>query len=120
MSERTKCYRLQVADSLYRFIEEEALPGTGIDSDTFWRGFDSIVHEMGPKNRALLAERERLQEELDNWHRLNPGPVKDMSAYKAFLNDIGIWCRFPPTSESIRKISIPKFPHREALNWSFP
>lgn len=89
MSERTKCYRLQVADSLYRFIEEEALPGTGIDSDTFWRGFDAIVHEMGPKNRALLAERERLQEELDNWHRLNPGPVKDMSAYKAFLNEIG-------------------------------
>lgn len=58
MTERKKCYRLQVAENLYRFIEEEALPGTGIDSDSFWRGFDAIVDEMSPKNRALLAERE--------------------------------------------------------------
>lgn len=89
MTERKKCYRLQVAENLYRFIEEEALPGTGIDSDSFWRGFDAIVAEMTPKNRALLAERERLQEELDCWHRLNPGPIKDMKAYKQFLSDIG-------------------------------
>ena len=49
MTERKKCYRLQVAENLYRFIEEEALPGTGIDSDSFWRGFDAIVDEMSPK-----------------------------------------------------------------------
>ena len=89
MTERKKCYRLQVAENLYRFIEEEALPGTGIDSDTFWRGFDAIVEEMTPKNRDLLAERESLQEEVDCWHRLNPGPVKDMIAYKQFLKEIG-------------------------------
>ena len=89
MTERRKCYRLQVAENLYRFIEEEALPGTGIDSDTFWRGFDAIVDEMTQKNRDLLAERASLQEEVDCWHRLNPGPVKDMNAYKQFLKEIG-------------------------------
>lgn len=89
MTERKKCYRLQVAENLYRFIEEEALPGTGIDSDTFWRGFDAIVDEMTQKNRDLLAERASLQEEVDCWHRLNPGPVKDMNAYKQFLKEIG-------------------------------
>ena len=99
MTERRKCYRLQVAENLYRFIEQEALPGTGIDSDTFWRGFDAIVHEMSPKNRALLNERERLQEELDSWHRLNPGPVRDMQAYKAFLKEIGY---LTPVPEQVR------------------
>ena len=71
MTERKQCYRLQVAEPLYRFIEEEALPGTGIKSDDFWRGFDAIVHDLTPINADLLAERARLQEELDNWHRLN-------------------------------------------------
>lgn len=89
MTERKQCYRLQVAEPLYRFIEEEALPGTGIKSDDFWRGFDAIVHDLTPINVELLAERARLQEELDNWHRLNPGPVADMEAYKAFLRKIG-------------------------------
>ncbi len=99
MTERKKCYRLQVAENLYRFIEEEALPGTGLDSDSFWRGFDAIVDEMTPKNRALLAERERLQEELDSWHRLNPGPIGDMKAYKQFLNSIGY---LTPVPENVR------------------
>ena len=99
MTERKKCYRLQVAENLYRFIEEEALPGTGIDSDSFWRGFDAIVDEMSPKNRALLAERESLQEELDCWHCLNPGPVRDMAAYKQFLSDIGY---LVPVPENVR------------------
>lgn len=89
MTERKNVYRLQVAENLYRFIEDEALPGTGIDSDHFWRGFDAIVNEMTPKNRALLVEREELQQHLDCWHLLNPGPIKDMKAYKQFLSDIG-------------------------------
>jgi len=52
------------------------LPVTGIDSNAFWRGFDAIVHDLAPKNAALLAERDRLQSELDRWHRKHPGPVK--------------------------------------------
>ncbi|HEX3380919.1 MAG TPA: malate synthase G [Paraburkholderia sp.] len=80
---------LQVAANLDQFVEAEALPGTGIDSAAFWSGFDALVHELAPKNRALLAERERLQTELDNWHRSNPGPVRDLRAYRAFLEGIG-------------------------------
>ncbi|MFM0593532.1 malate synthase G [Paraburkholderia dilworthii] len=80
---------LQVAANLDQFVETEALPGTGIDSPAFWSGFDALVHELAPKNRALLAERDRLQTELDGWHRANPGPVRDLRAYRAFLEGIG-------------------------------
>ncbi|BDD91843.1 malate synthase G [Pandoraea sp. NE5] len=80
---------LTVADNLIAFIEKEALPGTGVDVDAFWKGFDAIVHDLGPKNRALLAERDRLQSELDTWHRANPGPIADAAAYRAFLEKIG-------------------------------
>jgi len=80
---------LQVAANLDQFVETEALPGTGIDSAAFWSGFDALVHELAPRNRALLAERDRLQTELDNWHRANLGPVRDLRAYRAFLEGIG-------------------------------
>ncbi len=89
MSARTACHRLQVATPLYRFIEDEVLPGTGIGSAQFWAGFDAIAHELAPKNQALLAERERLQTELDAWHSAHPGPVRDMAAYQDFLRRIG-------------------------------
>ncbi|HJV51617.1 MAG TPA: hypothetical protein VJ652_09165, partial [Noviherbaspirillum sp.] len=72
MTARTTVHRLQVATQLHRFIEDNVLPGTGIDSATFWQGFDAIAHELAPKNAALLAERDRLQAELDKWHKANP------------------------------------------------
>ena len=86
---RTRCGRLQVATNLYRFIEDKVLPGTGVSSATFWQGFDTLAHDLGPKNAALLAERDRLQLELDAWHKANPGPIADMPKYKAFLQQIG-------------------------------
>jgi len=89
MTARTTCHGLQVATNLYRFIEDKVLPGIGIDSATFWKGFDAIVHKLAPKNDALLAERNRLQAELDNWHRAHPGPITDMAAYREFLQSIG-------------------------------
>ena len=89
MTQRTKAHRLQVATPLYRFIEDKVLPGTGLSSADFWKGFDAIAHELGPKNAALLAERDRLQLELDAWHKANPGPIKNMKAYRAFLEKIG-------------------------------
>ncbi|OUM38827.1 malate synthase G [Pseudomonas putida] len=79
----------QVAPTLQRFIEDEVLPGTGIEAATFWQGFSTLVHDLAPQNRALLAERERLQTELDNWHRQHPGPIRDMAAYQHFLQGIG-------------------------------
>ena len=89
MTARITCHRLHVAASMYRFIEDEVLPGTGIDSPVFWKGFDAIVNDLAPKNIALLAERDRLQAELDAWHKAHPGPITNMSAYRAFLEKIG-------------------------------
>ncbi|MGZ5180410.1 MAG: malate synthase G, partial [Ramlibacter sp.] len=89
MTARTSVHRLEVATELYRFIEDQVLPGTGVDSASFWKGFDAIVHDLAPKNAALLAERDRLQAEMDRWHRAHPGPVRDMAAYRKFLEQIG-------------------------------
>jgi len=86
---RTTRHRLQIATPLYRFLEDEVLPGTGVDPAAFWAGFDALVHELAPKNVALLAERDRLQAELDAWHLAHPGPIADMPAYRAFLERIG-------------------------------
>jgi malate synthase len=89
MTDRTKVHSLQVATELFRFVEDKVLPGTGIDSAKFWAGFDAIVNDLAPKNAALLAERDRIQTEMDAWHTANPGPIKDMAAYKAHLEKIG-------------------------------
>ena len=89
MTARTTVHGLQVATELYRFIEDKVLPGTGVDSAKFWAGFDQIVGDLAPKNAALLAERDRIQTEMDTWHAANPGPIKDFGAYKAHLEKIG-------------------------------
>ena len=89
MTDFVNCQRLKVAANLQRFVDEDVLPGTGLDRDAFWTGFDALVHELAPLNRALLAERDRLQTELDTWHRAHPGPVSNMPAYRAFLQSIG-------------------------------
>ncbi|WP_298934393.1 malate synthase G, partial [uncultured Ramlibacter sp.] len=89
MTARTTVHGLEVATELFRFIEDKVLPGTGVASAAFWKGFDAIVTELAPTNLALLAERDRLQSELDAWHKAHPGPIKDMKAYRAFLEKIG-------------------------------
>ncbi|APE30948.1 malate synthase G [Halomonas aestuarii] len=95
MTQRITRHRLQVAAELDRFINEQALPGTGVDPEAFWRGVDALFHDLAPQNRELLAERDRLQEKLDTWHRENPGPVRDMAAYRAFLKEIGYLVEAP-------------------------
>jgi malate synthase len=89
MSARIKQQGLLVADALFRFVEDEVLPAIGVASARFWQGFDAIVHDLAPKNLALLAERDRLQALLDEWHRAHPGPIADMPAYRRFLEGIG-------------------------------
>jgi len=89
MTARIHTHDLQVATELYRFVEDEVLPESGIDSDRFWRGFAAIVRDFAPKNRALLAERDRLQTAIDEWHGAHPGPIADMPAYRGFLESIG-------------------------------
>ena len=95
MTARTTVHSLQVATPLFRFIEDRVLPGTGVSSAGFWAGFDAIVRDLSPKNMALLAERDRLQTELDGWHRAHPGPIVDMPAYRAFLEQIGYLLPLP-------------------------
>ncbi len=97
MTARTTCNSLQVATPLYRFIEDKVLPGTGIQSADFWRGFDEIVKDLTPKNAALLAKRDRLQLDIDQWHQAHPGPIKDMPAYRQFLKKIGYIDDVPAT-----------------------
>nr|WP_298376657.1 malate synthase G [uncultured Halomonas sp.] len=100
MSDRISRHRLQVAPELDRFISDEALPGTGVDADAFWTGVDALIHDLAPRNRELLEERERLQQELDTWHRENPGPVRDLAAYRAFLKKIGYLVDAPAKVEA--------------------
>ena len=88
MTDRIELAGLNVARELHAFIASEALPGTGLDEAAFWEGFSAIVHDLAPKNRALLARREALEDSIDLWHRDNGAPA-DLEAYKAFLREIG-------------------------------
>ncbi|MER9412057.1 malate synthase G [Mesorhizobium sp. M0589] len=87
MTDRVEIAGLRIARELHDFVGE-ALPGTGIAADVFWNGFSAIVHDLAPKNRALLAKRDAMQEQIDAWHRANGAPI-DMEAYKSFLREIG-------------------------------
>jgi len=89
MTERISLHGLQVAGPLHCFIEEEALPGTALDPARFWQGLAELVHAFAPRNRALLAERDRMQQHIDAWHRAHPGPVRDPAAYRQFLRELG-------------------------------
>ncbi|TIN68668.1 MAG: malate synthase G [Mesorhizobium sp.] len=88
MTDRIEIAGLRIARELHEFVAREALPGTGIEADPFWNGFSAIVHDLAPKNRALLAKRDAIQEQIDGWYREHGAPV-DMEAYKGFLKEIG-------------------------------
>lgn len=89
MTNRIEQNGLSVSKDLHDFILNEALPGSGVTGDTFWQGLAGLVDTFGPKIRDALAVRERLQQQIDTWHKENPGPNFDTKAYKAFLKDIG-------------------------------
>ena len=88
MTNRIEIADLKVSGELYSFVAEEALPGTGIAEADFWRSFAAIVQDLAPRNRVLLARRDELQAKLDAWYREHGAP-SDMTAYKAFLTEIG-------------------------------
>ncbi|MEM1300841.1 MAG: malate synthase G, partial [Pseudomonadota bacterium] len=79
---------LQVDAALAEFLEGHALPGTGVKDSAFWDGLSSILHDLAPKNRALLAKRTDLQRQISDWHKANPGQP-EADAYRAFLEEIG-------------------------------
>lgn len=89
MTERVTVGNLRVARVLYDFINNEALPGTGIDADRFWSGVDKTVADLTPRNRELLAHRDELQARIDKWHRQRVIEPIDQAAYKEFLTEIG-------------------------------
>ena len=89
MTERVQVGGLQVAKVLYDFVNNEAIPGTGVDADAFWAGASSVIHDLAPKNRALLAKRDELQAQIDAWHQARAGQAHDAAAYKSFLQEIG-------------------------------
>ena len=89
MSKRTEIYGLSVAKELFDFIENHALSGLTVTSDQFWSGLADMVHDLGPKNRALLLHREDLQKKIDSWHITLRGKDHDAAAYQKFLTEIG-------------------------------
>lgn len=86
MTARIQKGKLAIAKELYDFIENEALPGSGLDSETYWKNFEQVVVDLSPKNKALLAKRDDIQAKIDEWHRNN---TFELQAYKAFLTEIG-------------------------------
>jgi malate synthase len=89
MTERVQVGGLQVAKVLYDFVNEQAIPGTGIDADKFWEGAAQVFKDLAPKNRALLEKRDALQAKINEWHLARKGQPHDAAAYKAFLQEIG-------------------------------
>jgi malate synthase len=89
MTPRVEAGRLKVARDLHDFINSDVLPGTGVSAEAFWQDLDSLVHDLAPRNRALLARREELQAKIDAWHRERRGRLHDAAAYKSFLKEIG-------------------------------
>lgn len=86
---RVEIHEMQVDAKYAAFIEAKVLPGTDVSSEAFWAGLSKLAHEFGPENRALLAEREDLQQQIDAWHITRRGQPHDAAAYKTFLTDIG-------------------------------
>ncbi|WP_454864070.1 malate synthase G [Pseudomonas hormoni] len=89
MTEHVQVGGLQVAKVLFDFVNNEAIPGTGLTADKFWAGADKVIHDLAPKNKALLAKRDDIQARIDGWHQARAGQAHDAVAYKAFLQDIG-------------------------------
>lgn len=89
MTERVRVGGLQVAKTLYDFINIEVIPGTGVAADEFWTGAAAVINDLSPKNFALLAKRDEIQAKIDSWHQVRAGTAHDAKVYKSFLQEIG-------------------------------
>ncbi|WP_375752768.1 malate synthase G [Vibrio sp. HN007] len=89
MSNRIQQGSLQIDGTLYSLVNEQIIPGTGVEADKFWQAFESILDDLSPKNKTLLEKRESLQSQIDHWHRERAGQPLNPKEYKTFLQDIG-------------------------------
>jgi malate synthase len=89
MTDRVEAAGLQVAAELYAFINEQAIPGTGVEADRFWAELAAILKDLTPENRDLLAKRDDLQAKIDAWHLAHKDKPLDQGAYTDFLKEIG-------------------------------
>jgi malate synthase len=89
MTDHVQVGGLKVAKVLFDFVNDEAIPGTGVNAEQFWAGAETIINDLAPKNRTLLAKRDSLQASIDGWHQARKGQAHDAAAYKAFLQEIG-------------------------------
>ena len=89
MSLRIQQGSLHIDSTLYALVNDQIIPGTGIQADDFWLSFEKILNDLAPKNRALLVKRERLQKQIDVWHKERIGQTLNPVEYKTFLQDIG-------------------------------
>jgi malate synthase len=89
MERRVEQFGLSIAPEVALFVEARALPRTGVKAKDFWKGFAAIVHDLAPKNRALLEVRETMQQKIDAWHNARRGKPHDAADYRAFLEEIG-------------------------------
>ena len=109
--ERVKANGLAVAEQLRDFVEKEALPGSGISPEAFWSGYAALLAELGPRNRALLDDRDHLQAKIDAWHRERKGRPFEQVAYEGFLREIG-YLLPEPTDFSITTANVdPEIAH---------
>jgi malate synthase len=100
MTDRIQVGGLQVAKELYDFVNEKAIPGTGVDQEKFWSEFSAIANELAPKNKALLAKRDELQAKIDAYHTERKGQPLNFAEYKAFLQEIGYLVEEGPDFEA--------------------
>ena len=89
MSEYVSQNGIQIARELFDFVNDQALPGTGVDGAKFWAGFADLLGTFAPRNAELLVKREKLQAQIDAWHVDHKGQPIDQAKYQAFLKDIG-------------------------------
>ena len=106
MSDRITRNGLQIDRILFDFIEEKALPGSGVAAETFWEKLSELAHTFGPRNAALLETRERIQAQLDEWHLARKGQPHDAEAYRAFLEEIGYLVPEGPAFEKIGRAHV--------------
>lgn len=89
MTQRIQQGNLQISEELYQLVNDEIAPGTGIVPAHFWSELENVLEEFAPRNKALLAKREELQKQIDQWHQQHKGETFDPKTYKAFLQEIG-------------------------------